>query len=54
MLRPCKDKCDYAFLAWGGAAAFALATKLVKAAASLTAMSARILRSSETPAVLRP
>jgi hypothetical protein len=44
----------YAFLAWGGAAALALATKLEKAAASFTAMSARILRSSETPAALRP
>jgi|SRR5579862_1155860 len=43
-----------AFLAWGGAAALALATRLVKAAASFTAMSARILRSRETPAAFRP
>ena len=38
----------------GGAAALAVATSEVNAAASLTAMSARILRSSVTPATFNP
>src|SRR5882724_6473135 len=41
-------------LVGGGAAALAVATSDVNAAASLTAMSARTLRSSETPAAFNP
>src|ERR1700674_4889774 len=41
-------------LAGGGAAVLAVATSEVKAAASFTAISARTLRSSATPAALRP
>jgi hypothetical protein len=41
-------------LAGGGAAAFAVATSDAKAAASFTAMSARTLRSRETPAAFKP
>src|SRR6266436_1879223 len=41
-------------LAGGGAAALAVATSDVNAEASLTAMSARTLRSSVTPATFNP
>src|SRR5207244_10972309 len=41
-------------LAGGGAAALALATSCAKAAASFTAISARTLRSSATPATFSP
>src|SRR6266436_7182793 len=41
-------------LVGGGAAALAVATSDVNAAASLTAMSARTLRSSVTPATFNP
>src|SRR5271155_5349942 len=50
-----KTRSRYAFFfCGGGAAAFAVAARLVNAAASLTAMSARTLRSRATPAALRP